>query len=283
MVLFIPYMEDTSKSPVLTACRLALRPLVRLLLKSGVTWREFEEVAKTAYVEVATVDFGVRGRPTNISRVAILTGINRRDVRKHRALAESAAPPAPQAMNAAQRVLSGWYQDAEFLDADGAPRDIPVEGEGISFVELWRRYGGDIPMRALLKELHAVESIQEADAGQIKVLTRTYIPRQADPAKTLRAGSVMEDLGRTVVHDLLAPPGVPLRFERRAENDAVDPRHLNEFRKYLDEQGMKLLENVDAWLTEHQANPDKESSRAPIRLGVGVYHIQDDKERGNGP
>ncbi len=275
-------MDPTSKSPVLTACRLALRPLVRLLLKSGVTWREFEEVAKTAYVEVATDEFGVRGRPTNISRVAILTGINRRDVRKHRALAESDTPPAPQAMNAAQRVLSGWYQDAEFVNADGTPRDIAVEGPGASFVELWRRYGGDIPMRALLKELHAAESVKETAGGTLKVLARTYIPRQADPEKTLRAGSVMEDLGGTVVHDLLAAPGTPLRFERRAENDAVDPRYLNEFRKYLDEQGMKLLENVDAWLTEHQVNPDKESPRTPIRLGVGVYHIQDDKERGNG-
>jgi len=269
-------MDASSKSPVLTACRLALRPLVRLLLKSGVTWREFEEVAKTTYVEVATDEFGVRGRPTNISRVAILTGINRRDVRKHRALAESDAPPVPQAMNAAQRVLSGWYQDADFLNADGSPRDIPVEGAGISFVELWRRYGGDIPMRALLKELHAAESVQ--DAGEkLKVLTRTYIPRQADPAKTLRAGSVMEDLGRTVVHDLLAPTGTPLRFERRAENDSVDSRYLADFRKYLDEQGMKLLENVDAWLTEHQVNPDLKTPRKPIRLGVGVYHIQDEE------
>jgi len=275
-------MESSAKSPVLTACRLALRPLVRLLLKSGVTWREFEEVAKTAYVEVATDEFGVRGRPTNISRVAILTGINRRDVRKHRALAETDVPPAPQAMNAAQRVLSGWYQDAEFLEAGGSPLEIPVEGPGASFLELWRRYGGDIPMRALLKELLAAESVKETSDGRMKVLSRTYIPPQADPAKTLRAGSVMEDLGRTVVHDLLAPPGAPLRFERRAENDAVDPRHLNEFRKYLDEQGMKLLENVDAWLTEHQVNPDKDSSRAPIRLGVGVYHIQDDKDRGKG-
>ena len=271
-------MDSESKYPVLTACRLALRPLVRLLLKSGVTWREFEEVAKTAYVEVATEDFGVRGRPTNISRVAILTGINRRDVRKHRALAESDTPPAPLAMNAAQRVLSGWYQDAEFLAADGAPRNIPEEGPGASFIELWRRYGGDIPMRALLKELHAAESVAETGDGHLKVLTRTYIPRQADPEKTLRAGSVMEDLGRTVVHDLLAAPGTALRFERRAENDAVDPRHLNEFRKYLDVQGMQLLENVDDWLTEHQVNPDKESTRTPIRLGVGVYHIQDDKE-----
>ncbi len=276
-------MDSKKKFPVLTACRLALRPLVRLLLRSGVTWREFEEVAKTAYVEVATDEFGVRGRPTNISRVAILTGINRRDVRKHRALAESDTPPAPRAMNAAQRVLSGWFQDAEFVGPDGSPRDIPVEGAGASFVELWRRYGGDIPMRALLKELHAAESVSEGSDGTLKVLSCTYIPPQADPAKTLRAGSVMEDLGRTVVYDLLAPPGSPLRFERRAENDAVDPRHLNEFRKYLDEQGMKLLENIDAWLTEHQVDPGKESPRAPIRLGVGVYHIQDDKERGNGP
>src|SRR2546427_1201661 len=35
---------------------------------------DFAKLAKTAYVEVATQQFGKRGRQTNVSRMAILTG-----------------------------------------------------------------------------------------------------------------------------------------------------------------------------------------------------------------
>ena len=78
-------MDHDIKSSVLAACRVLLRPIVRLLLKSGVTWKEFADVAKTSFVEVATDEFGIRGRPTNVSRVAILTGINRHDISRQRA------------------------------------------------------------------------------------------------------------------------------------------------------------------------------------------------------
>jgi hypothetical protein len=55
-------------------CYLWLKPLVHVLLSCGITSREFAQLARTAYVEVANENFGKRGRPTNVSRTAILTG-----------------------------------------------------------------------------------------------------------------------------------------------------------------------------------------------------------------
>jgi len=49
---------------------------------AGITWKDFAELAKATYVEVATQEFGKRGRPTNVSRTAVLTGLARREVRK---------------------------------------------------------------------------------------------------------------------------------------------------------------------------------------------------------
>ncbi len=74
-----------SRSLLATACAAALRPVVRLLLKSGWTHREFADLARRVFVEVASTEFGKRGRPANASRVAILTGINRKDVSRLRA------------------------------------------------------------------------------------------------------------------------------------------------------------------------------------------------------
>jgi hypothetical protein len=63
-------MASASTSQVLAASRQWLKPVVHILIRCGVTWREFSELAKTTFVEVATHQFGKRGRPTNVSRTA---------------------------------------------------------------------------------------------------------------------------------------------------------------------------------------------------------------------
>ena len=61
---------ENPKIVALKAFRLFFRPLAQMLLRAGVNWREVAELGKATFVEVATREFGIRGRPTNISRVA---------------------------------------------------------------------------------------------------------------------------------------------------------------------------------------------------------------------
>ncbi|MCZ6809330.1 MAG: DUF6502 family protein, partial [Proteobacteria bacterium] len=64
-------MKDNIQRQILDALLVALRPLARALLRAGIGYREFAEISKTAFVGIATKDYGLRGRPTNISRVAV--------------------------------------------------------------------------------------------------------------------------------------------------------------------------------------------------------------------
>jgi len=273
-------METRAKGQTLSACRRLLEPVVRLLLRSGITWREFSEAAKTVFVQVATDEFGIRGRPTNLARVAILTGINRREVARQRAQAEDEEVDAPVFLNAAQRLLSGWHQDPDYVDSDREARPIALEGPAPSFADLCVRHGGDLPSSALLKELRSVGAVRIEADGRLRAVARTYIPLQLDPDKILRAGDVLNDIGTTVVHDLIAAPGVPLRFERRAENDEIDPAALPAFREFLDREGQAFLEKVDDWLTRHASQPASGAGRPKVRLGVGMYHLQTEVKRG---
>ena len=186
-----PNMENNFKSTALIACRRLLQPVVRFLLLGGVTWKEFAEVSKTVFVQVATDEFGIRGRPTNMAKVAILTGVNRREVARQRQLIDEQALPEPVYLNAAQRLLSRWHQDPDYLDSDGLPRKLPVEGAAPSFDDLCLRCAGDMPASALLKELRAVGAVGILGDGQVRALSRTYTPLQMDPDKVLRAGSVL--------------------------------------------------------------------------------------------
>src|SRR5689334_8290342 len=134
-------MAAASTTHVMAATRQWLRPLVHVLIRCGITWREFAEVARTAYVEVATTQFGKRGRPTNVSRTAILTGLSRREVRTQRERIDKAPEALRGYVTKASLVLTAWNLEPEFLDGAGKPALLPLVGDGASFTSLLRRCG----------------------------------------------------------------------------------------------------------------------------------------------
>src|SRR5256884_8537033 len=102
-------MASASITQVLAAARQWLKPLVHVLVRCGVTWKDFAEHAKTAYVEVATEQFCKRGRPTNVARTAVLTGLARREVRKQRERLDSTPHSWSGFVTKCSLVLSAWY------------------------------------------------------------------------------------------------------------------------------------------------------------------------------
>jgi hypothetical protein len=248
-----------------------LEPVIRFVLRAGVTWKEFSDLSKAKFVEVATADFGIRGRPTNVSRVAILTGLDRRDVRKLR----KAAPDAPIKgyQTKASQILSAWHHDPDFLDADGKPVVLAVDGQGATFTELMRRYAPALPAVAMIKELKSANSIEELGDRRLRALTKTYVPRGVSVERLRLWSSVLSDVANTIEHNFSRDEATPPRFERRALSLRVDRKALPEFRKLLDVEGQALLERIDDWLAAHQATGGDDEDA--IRLGVGVYHIED--------
>jgi hypothetical protein len=270
----------TAKARMLAACGHALEPLIRLLLKSGVTWRELAELTKEKFVQVATNEFGIRGRPTNASRVAILTGLDRREVRTLRDAAQNAAAGSPGYVSKPTLLLGGWHHDPDFLESDGTPRELERDGEGATFSELVRRYSPGIPPVALIKELTSAGAVTEVN-GRLRVLKRVYLPKQLDEAQVRLWGSIVHDIGVTLEHNLTHPDMTPVRFERRALSVRVDEDSIPAFREFLEREGQEFLERVDDWLSAHEISQratSDERHRA-VRLGAGIYHIEDQRPR----
>jgi hypothetical protein len=250
---------------------------VHVLIRCGITWREFAEIAKTAYVEVATSQFGKRGRPTNVSRTAVLTGLARREVRKQRERLEAGPEPLTGYVTKVSRVLSAWHLDPQFLDATGKPALLPLDGEGATFAALLRRCGaGDVRPSTLLKELQNTGAIRKTDDGRLEALQRAYLPHTIDEETIRLWGTGLTDLAATYVHNLTRNPKTAARFERAAVNDRIPATALPEFRQFLNQEGQAFLERLDAWLTAHEAQEGEGvSGEATIRLGARVYHLQD--------
>lgn len=266
-------VSSKTRSLIRDALGLLLEPVILVLLTSGVTWKEFAAIAKAKFVEVATREFGIRGRPTNVSRVAILTGLDRREVRRLRV--ESPATAQPGFMSKPTQVLEGWYNDPEFLMANGKPRDLEIDHDGNDFTALVRRYSPGIPVVAMIKELRAARAIEETKSGKLRALQRSFIPRQFSDNQVRLWGSALRDLGTTLENNVVPAPTQQPRFERRALSLEVDERALPEFCDFLETEGQAFLERIDEWLTAHRVTDQETSTAAGIRLGVGVYHIQD--------
>ena len=263
---------SNGKGAATAALRLLFRPIARIMLRSGVNWKELVDICKATYVEVATEDFGIRGRPTNISRVAILTGLTRREVRRLRNLLQEQDPEIFNRMNYATRVLSGWHQDEQFLDAEGKPAALTVTGGDQSFEALCDRYSGDVAASTMLKELKHVGAVEESVDGTLMAKMRLYMPAMMDPERMLSSGSVLEDIGYTVAYNLHRTASDPGRFERRASNTRIPAGAVPEFREFIEQEGQAFLEIVDAWLTEHEIKDGDDESG--IRLGMGTYWIE---------
>ncbi|NND37143.1 MAG: hypothetical protein HKN81_08405 [Gammaproteobacteria bacterium] len=242
------------------------------------TYREFADISKSAFVEVASDEYGIKGRPTNVSRVSLLTGISRKEVRRQRELLEQQeAVPAGKTTDAT-RVLSGWHQDIDFLDDKGMPLEIPFDGDGVTFTQLCARYAGDIAATTLLKELKRVEAVEEQSNGRLTAVRRYYMPTQFDTQWIMNAGSIYEDLGDNINHNLVADDENPSRFLGRATDNSIDAASIPEFREFIEEHGQPFLELVDDWLTRHRASDDDSGNKNSrrVRLGLGMFLIQGD-------
>ncbi len=254
-----------------------MKPIARILLRSGVSFRELNELCKKTYIAVATDEFGVDGRPTNVSRVAMLTGMTRRDVRKVRLSLDDEELEVLGRMNSATRLLSGWYQDVDFIDNAGNPLPLPESGPIPSFSELVKRYAGDIPVTTLLKELKNAAAIESPAGGLLVAKTRYYMPGRTTPATEetlLRSGSVLEDIGNTVDFNLRRRPEEETRFERRATNLRIGAEKVSEFRQFIEKESEAFLEKVDTWLSDHEVPEAELNQHKTVKLGLGAYWIQ---------
>ncbi len=264
--------KESSKSCLQSACRAVLRPLASMMLKCGMTWKEFSDLSKSVFVEAASADYGIDGRPTNVSRVSILTGISRKEVKRQRDILESADLPVTRKTNDATRVLSGWHQDSNFLDPNQTPLSLSETGPGPSFAALCAKYGGDVSPTTMLKELLKTGSVQKLKNGNLRVLKRYYQPAIRDDENLMFAVDRIRDVIATMNNNVFLEDGGDLRFGGYADNESIPTATIPAFHKFMDTRGQAFLEEIDHWLTAHAA--DSSDSKQRARIGVSLFTTQ---------
>lgn len=247
------------------------------MLRSGIGYRQFAELAKLAFVQEASGERNSRGRRTNLSRVAIRTGLSRKEVSRLQGEIEgygkSAASPRAvdyQSVHAA-RVLQLWHADPRFIDDGGSPRDLPFADEGISFSSVVKAAGGDVPPGAVRAEMLAADAIVELQNGCLRPTKRYFVP--ADVGEELLVGfthmviPVLEGLARNTDDGCVEP-----FIQRLVYSDRLSPAAVPLFRKKARDRVTDFVQSVDDWLSSNELE-DSEIER-PYRYGVGVFYYE---------
>ncbi len=266
--------DSRSQRALQAAVERLLRPLFRLLLRHSVSFGAFEDMAKRVYVDVAMKDFAIPGKKPTASRVAVLSGLTRKEVQ--RLLSEPAgdASEATDRYNRAARVLTGWARDADFVDAKRRPRVLEVDGAH-GFAALVKRHSGDMPARAVLDELLRVGAVEQRADARLLLVTRAYVPQRCSVDKLAILGSDVADLIATIDHNL-AHGAEDARFQRKVMYDAVSTSALPAFRKLGGQNGQALLEKFDRWLAAHEDDPAPAGEGVPrARVGFGIYYFEE--------
>jgi hypothetical protein len=274
-------MSDSTQGDTGRALAAALyrifRALARLCLRHGLSYEAASEIAKQAFVDVAEREFVIPGRKQSASRIALLTGLHRKEVGKMLATERPADVAAANRVAYAERVIAGWRRDAEFADARGAPVALPFDTGSPSFVDLVKQHGGrDVPGRAVLDELTRVAAVSRLRDGRIKLVARAYVPGVASVESLAILGSDVSDLVAAIDHNISSDPERGF-FQRRVAYDNLPVEAIDEIHAKLRHDGQALLERLDGLMArrDRDANP-RAVGTGRRRAMAGVYFFTND-------
>jgi Family of unknown function (DUF6502) len=167
----------SSPSQIILASSLILiKPLIRLMLKHGITYTIFTAALKKHFVDAAFEELSNAKKATTDSAVSLLSGIHRRDVRNLTRLADSTPNPLRKPISASAQLVAKWMSDPNFLDAKDRPLALPKAGLKNSFDTLAASISTDVRPRALLDDLVRLGLAQESD-DEITLITHGFVPK----------------------------------------------------------------------------------------------------------
>jgi hypothetical protein len=248
----------------------ALTNLALLLIDQGITAAEMHALNADAFVSAAMQRSRLKNGRVNQSRVAIMTGLTRTEIRRK---IEAQSLEAPR-IYGVQRVMDGWRRDPEFCDSSGASLDLKPSGDYGSFESLARKYSGDIPPRATLEEMRRLKVV-DTRRGLIHLRPESESAnRRRQRALTEIATQLSEALG-TLGYPEIRAPEVLLTDSTTVE--VFDHSLLQVLKKRAEQSARVMLSGIDTSMRSVARRGAKThaKSKGSIRVSVSVIQYND--------
>jgi len=265
-------MTSTSGKQLLYALRRVLRPIIRILIRAGIRFDEFAELARGVYVESAIRD-GLEHAPNlTRARISVVTGVTRQQVNYY--IDKDGALPfaSPTLAAVLVEVLQKWHTDPQYVGPYGIPLELEFEvSSGRSFRGLVAMVDTKASAGIVLEELLRVGSVTYSGEKHFRAVSRYFMmPEPMSPQQVEYFGNTLTRLAKTLEFNMS-----PRNSEKRLERFVVADRGLPEevipqFASYARDRTSEFLLDLDNWLTPYSSSEDTDPSPR-VATGVNVF------------
>lgn len=252
-----------------------LVPIARYCMKKGIRIQQLTEAAKLTLIKAAEEDIKNMSQEPNVSKIAIATGLHRRDVMR---LWRDEEPPKIEE-NIHTKIIGLWQQDKRFKDKKGKPKLLSYKGKESDFIKLVSSVTNDLNPYTILFDLERSGMVEKTTTG-LKLLKQVYKPSGNKEAGMKFLKDDIETLISAVdenIHEINKTPNLHIR----TEYDNIPVEHIVELREWILDEGEKfhsqLREHISSY--DRDINPSiKGTGRAKISVGAVSYISKKDEE-----
>lgn len=245
------------------------------MLAKGITYTYLADLLKGIFVEVAEREFRIEGKAQTDSRISLLTGVHRKDVRRLRELDESSAEEIPPAVSLGAQLVAAWTGLPEYQDPAGGPRRLPRlarSGGDLSFEGLVAGISKDIRSRAVLDEWLRLGVVHVNENDEVVLDADAFIPQRGFEEKAFYFAHNLHDHAAAAAHNLLGEG--PPWLERSVHYDALSAASVAKLREMATKTGMDALLalNRRAMILEEQ---DRAGDQPRQRFTCGIFFFSE--------
>jgi Family of unknown function (DUF6502) len=263
---------------VVRVLRRILRPLVRFMLSQGITYPLLSELLKLVYVQVASEEFTLERKRQTDSRISLLSGVHRKDVKRLMPqIQEQALPPANVSLGA--QLVARWVSQKEYLDKRGKPAPLArlaSDGGAMSFEALVASVSKDIRSRAILDEWLRLGVVHLDEQDRVCLNVDAFVPKKGFEEKAFYFGQNLHDHIAASVSNVLEL-GAPF-LERSVYYDQLTKASTAELAQLSAELGMQALQTINRRAIELEAR-DNGKPEAQQRMNFGIYFFTTAREQ----
>jgi hypothetical protein len=261
------------KAPLLAAVRHMLVPIARILIRNGVAYGDFDEVARHAFAKAGESVLREKGLGVSLARLSVIIGLSKRETQRVMVSPQKTTAAALSDSNAAARVLHAWHTKPPFvLVPVGVPMELEYDAQDTkaTFVELVKTHVSDADPSTVLASLITSGAVRQDERGRLHAISRTYVRSSLSEEQIRYAARAARRFLDTLDANLAEEGRRTGRFERSVAADrGIPTEKYDEFVAYVRSTMQKVLEGIDEWIT---SNAFAEDAGPVFWTGVGIYH-----------
>lgn len=261
------------------ALRRVLMPLVRLMLTRGLHYPAAAEMLKSLYVEIADREFALDNKRQTDSRVSLISGVHRKDVKRLRRAAPEERAAIPADVSLGSQIIAAWNANPKLVDDEGVPRPLArfaQDGGEYSYEALVRSITTDIHPRALLDEWLRRGIATLNDRNEVCLQAEAFIPEKGYAEKMFYFGHDLHDHAAATVHNVVG--GQPPMLERCVHYDGLASDAVEAISQAATKLAMRALRGVNSRAAEALAAARDNPPQQMARMTFGVYFYQEPQE-----